>query len=181
MNIQDWFPLGLTGLISMQSKGLSRVFSSTTIEKQPSFGTQPSLWSNSHIHTWLLEKTVVFDYTELCLQSISLLFNTLSSFLSFPFKGQVSFNFLAVVTICSDFRGQENKICHCFHFFPFYLPWSDGAGCHELKLYFFFLILSFKPAVSLSTFTNAHKLSLIINFLIISPVVLIQYVIWKCY
>ena len=54
MNIQGWFPLGLTGLISLQSKGLSRVFSSTIIRKHQFFGTQP-LWSNSHICTWLLE------------------------------------------------------------------------------------------------------------------------------
>ena len=56
MNIQDWFPLGLTGLISLQSKGLSRVFSNTTVQKHQFFCAQPSLWSNSHIHTWLLEK-----------------------------------------------------------------------------------------------------------------------------
>ena len=56
MNIQDWFPLGLTGWISLQSKGLSRVFSNTTVQKHQFFGTQPSLWSNSYIHTWLLEK-----------------------------------------------------------------------------------------------------------------------------
>ena len=56
MNIQDWFPLGLTGLISLQSKGFSRVFSSTTVQKHKFFSTQLSLWSNSHIHTWLLEK-----------------------------------------------------------------------------------------------------------------------------
>ena len=56
MNIQDWFPVGLTGLISLQSKGLSRVFSSTTVQKQQFFSTQPSLQSNSHTHTWLLEK-----------------------------------------------------------------------------------------------------------------------------
>ena len=54
MNIQDWFPLGLTGWISLQSKGLSRVFSSTTVQKHQFFDSQPSLWSNSHIHTWLL-------------------------------------------------------------------------------------------------------------------------------
>ena len=47
----DWFPLGLTGLISLQSKGLSRVFSSTTVQKHHFFEAQPSLWSNSHIHT----------------------------------------------------------------------------------------------------------------------------------
>ena len=56
MNIQDWFPLGWTGWIFLQSKGLSRVFSNTTIWKYQFFGPQPSLWSNSHIHTWLLEK-----------------------------------------------------------------------------------------------------------------------------
>ena len=56
MNIQDWFPLGLTGLISLQSKGLSRVFSSTTVQEHQFFSTQLSLWSNSHIHTGLLEK-----------------------------------------------------------------------------------------------------------------------------
>ena len=88
----------------------------------------------------------------------------------------MSFNFMAAVTICSDFGAQENKIYYCFHFFPFYLPQCDGTGCHDLKI-FFFLILSFKPAVSLFTFTNAHIPSLIINFHIISPVVLIQYVI----
>ena len=55
MNIQDWFPLGLTGLISLQSKGLSRVFSDTAVEKHQFFIPQLSLWSNSHIHTWLLE------------------------------------------------------------------------------------------------------------------------------
>ena len=56
VNIQDWFPLGLTGLISLQSKGLSSVFSNTAIQKHQFFSTQPSLWSNSHIHTWLLVK-----------------------------------------------------------------------------------------------------------------------------
>ena len=56
MNIQYWLPLGLTGLISLQSEGLSRVFSNTTVQKHRSFSTQPSLWSNFHIHLWLLEK-----------------------------------------------------------------------------------------------------------------------------
>ena len=56
MNIHGWFPLWLSSLISLQSKELSRVFSSTTVWKHQFFGTQPSLWSSSHIHTWLLEK-----------------------------------------------------------------------------------------------------------------------------
>ena len=54
VNIQGWFPLGLTGFISLQSKGLSRVFSSTTIQKKQFFSAQPCSWSNSHILTWLL-------------------------------------------------------------------------------------------------------------------------------
>ena len=55
MNIRDWFTLGLTGLI-LQSKGLSRVFSNATVQKHQFFSVQLSLWSNFHIHTWLLEK-----------------------------------------------------------------------------------------------------------------------------
>ena len=56
MNIQDWFPLGWTGSISLQSKGLSRVFCNTTVQKHQFFSAHPSLWSNFHIHTWPLEK-----------------------------------------------------------------------------------------------------------------------------
>ena len=57
MNTEDWFPLGLTGVTSLHSKGLSRLISSITIQKYQFFGTKPSLWSNSHTYTWLLEKT----------------------------------------------------------------------------------------------------------------------------
>ena len=55
MNTQDWFPLGWTGQISLQSKGLSRVFSNTTVQRRQFFSTQLALWSNSHICIWLLE------------------------------------------------------------------------------------------------------------------------------
>ena len=47
----------------------------------------------------------------------------------------MSFNFLAAVTICSDSAAQENKICHCFHFFSIYLPWSDGTRCYDLSFF----------------------------------------------
>ena len=56
LNTQGWFPLGLTGFIYLLSKGFSSVFSNTTVQKHKFFGAQLSLWSNSHIHTWLLEK-----------------------------------------------------------------------------------------------------------------------------
>ena len=57
---------------------------------------------------------------------------------------------MAAVTICSDFGAQENKVCHYFNLFPIYLPWSDGSRCHDLRV---FIMLSFKPAFSLSSFT----------------------------
>ena len=56
MNIRDWFPLGFTGLIFLQSKGLSTIFSNTTVQKHQFFGAQPFLCSNCHIHTWVLAK-----------------------------------------------------------------------------------------------------------------------------
>ena len=56
MNIQDWFPLGWTGWVFLQFKGLARVFSKTIVQRHQFFGAQLSLWSNSHIYTWLLEK-----------------------------------------------------------------------------------------------------------------------------
>ena len=75
INIQGWFSLWLTGLLSLQSKGLSRVFSNNTVQKHQFFGTQPSLWSNSHISTWLLEKTALTIWT-FAGKVMSLLFNT---------------------------------------------------------------------------------------------------------
>ena len=65
MNIQSWFPLGLTGWISLQSKVHSRVFSNISVKKHQFFSAQPSLWSNSHIHTWLLEKAQLWLYRHL--------------------------------------------------------------------------------------------------------------------
>ena len=101
-SIQGWFPLKLTGLISLFSKGLSRVFSSTTDKKHQFFGSLPSLSSSSRIHTWLLEKTALTTQTFVS-KVMSLLFNTLHSF---PTKQQLSSHFMAAVTICSDFRAQ---------------------------------------------------------------------------
>ena len=78
MNIQDWFPLGFTGLISVLSTGLSRVFSNTTITNHQFLHAQSSLWSNSHIHTWLLEKTIALTRWTFVSKVMSLIFNILS-------------------------------------------------------------------------------------------------------
>ena len=105
MNIQDWFPLGLTGLISMQPKGLSRVFSNTTVQKHQFFGAWLSLRSNSHILTWPLEKLELWldgpllAEECLCFLICSLVCHTFSS------KEQPSFNFMTAVTL-SQFQEQ---------------------------------------------------------------------------
>ena len=70
VNIQGWYPLGLTGLISLLSKGLSRVFSSTTVRKHQFFGAQPSLWSNSHPYM-TTGKTIALTRWTFCQQSDS--------------------------------------------------------------------------------------------------------------
>ena len=80
VNIQDWFPLGWTGWVSLLSKGLSRIFSNTTVQKDQFFGVQPSLWSNSHIHTWLLEKAIALTRQTFVGKVMPLLFNMLSKF-----------------------------------------------------------------------------------------------------
>ena len=113
---------------------------------------------------------------------MSLLFSTLSRLHSFPSKKQVSFNFMAAVTILSDFGAQENKIYHRLHFFPFYAPGGYGTEYHDLN----FLMLSFKPAFSFSSFTltksffSSSSLSAIrvvspayLRLLIFSPAILI--------
>ena len=64
------------------------------------------------------------------------------------------FHFMAAVTIYSDFRAQENKVSHCFHCFPFYLPWSDATNAMILV----FWMLSFNPKFSLSSFTFIKRL-----------------------
>ena len=80
------------------------------------------------------EKTIALTRWTSVGKVMSLLFNMLSLGWSYLFaKEQASFNFMAAVTICSDFGAQENKLCHCFHCFPIYLPWSDGTGCRELS------------------------------------------------
>ena len=80
MNIQDWFPLALTGFISLLYKGLSRVFSNTTVQKHQFFNAQPCSWSKSHINSWLLGKSIVLNIWIFMGTSMSLLFNRLSRF-----------------------------------------------------------------------------------------------------
>ena len=113
----DWF-----GLL-----GLSIIFSSTTIWKHLFLGTQTSLWSDSHICTWLLEKTIVqrLDGPLLVKWCLCFLIHCLG-LSQFFFQGTASFNFMAAVTIRSDFGAQENKSATIF-IFPhlFFMKWWD--------------------------------------------------------
>ena len=74
-------------------------------------------------------KTIAFTRQTFVGKVISLLFNMLSMLVIAFLQGASVFNFMAAVTICSDFGAQENTICHCS---PIYFPWSDGTGCHDL-------------------------------------------------
>ena len=128
MNIQGWFYLGWTGWISLQSKGLSRVFSSTVVWNHQFFGAQPSSSGPSLTFVCAARKTIALTIQTFVGKVMSLLFNTLSRVVnSFSFKERVFFNFMAAVNVCSDLGAQGNKICHCFRFFPhlFAMKWWD--------------------------------------------------------
>ena len=79
-------------------------------------------------------KTIALTICTFVGKVMSLLFNILSMLvIVFLPKNKQSFNFMVAVSICSDFGTQESKVRHCFHCFPTYLPWSNGAGCHDLS------------------------------------------------
>ena len=146
MNIQGWFPLVLTGLISLQSKGLS-VFSSTTIQKHQFFGDQPSLRSNAHICTWLLENHK-FDYTDFCRQSdVCFLIRCLGMAWLF-FQGASVFYFHWLQS-SSRVILEPKKIK--FATLSIYSPsiCLEVIGPNAMILVFW--MLSFKPAFSLSS------------------------------
>ena len=128
MDIQGWSPLGLTGLIFLQSKGLSSLLQHYSLKHQ-FFSAQPFLWSNCH-NSHMTTGKIIACFNRTCVSKVISLLYTLPRFLvTFPYKEQASFNFMAAVTICSDFGAQENKIFHSFHVFPFYM--------HEVnQLYF---------------------------------------------
>ena len=122
VNIQDWFPIRLTGLILL-SKGLSGVSSSTTVQRYQFSGVLPSLWSTSHNHGehWV---TIALTIRILVGRVMSLLFNTLFRFvITFLLRSNHLLISWLLVTVHSDSRAQEEEICHYFHFSPFYFQY----------------------------------------------------------
>ena len=165
MNSQCWFPLGLTDAISLQSRGLSTIFSSPAVQKHQFFGAQPSSRSNTHIPYMTTGKTIDLTIQIFVSKVMFMVFNTLSRLVIFLSNEQESFNFKASVTINSDFRAQEYKIYHYCNCFPFYLPWSDGTGYHDLSFLnaefqasFFTLLFTFIKRLFSSFLLSAIKL-----------------------
>ena len=136
MSIQGWFPLRLTGLISLLLKLLSGEFSSTVVQRYQLFGIcllyDPAVttiydqWKTITLTIWIFVGRVI----------MSLLFNTLSRFVIVFQPRNSRHDFMAAVTICSDFRAQEEEICHYFHLFSLYLSWSNGVRYHDLSFCF---------------------------------------------
>ena len=124
MNIQDWFPLGWTGWLSLQSKGLSRVFSNTTSQNISSSALSFFIAQLSHPYM-TTGKTIAFTRWAFVSKVMSLLFSMLPRLVIAFLPRSKHFNFMAAVTICNEFGAQENKVCHCFLCFPIYLPWHQ--------------------------------------------------------
>ena len=135
VTIQGWYPLRLTGLISLLSKGLSGFFSSTTVQRHQFFDVLPCYGPALTIVHDLWEHRSL-EYMALCQQSnVSAFQHIVYICHCFPAKKRSSSDFMAAVNICSDFGAQEKEICHNFHLFPFCLPWSNGTGCHDLSFF----------------------------------------------
>ena len=132
MNIQDWFPLRLTGFISLQSKGLSKVFSNTTFKSINSLALSllygPTL--TSYVNTG---KTIALTRWIFVGKVMSLLFNMLSR-LVIAFLPRSKHLLISWLQSPSAVILEPLKIVsHCFHCFPIYLPWNDGTRCHDLR------------------------------------------------
>ena len=150
MNIQGWFPLGLTGFTSVLSKELSRVFSNTTVPKHPFFGAQPSLWSNSHGCTWLLEKPLLWLYGPLS-EKWYLCFLIMLSRCVIAFLPRSKCPLISWLQSPSSVILEPKKIKSVT--VSIFTP----SICHEVMkpdaMILVFWMLSFKPGFSISSFT----------------------------
>ena len=128
VNIQGWVPLGLSGLISLLSKGLSRTFSSTKVQKhQFSWYSAFFMVQLSHLYMTTRETIALTIWTFIS-KVISLLFN-MPLRLVIVFLPKSKSPLISCLHSLSTVTLEPKKIkCHCLHFFPFYLPWSDGMG-----------------------------------------------------
>ena len=133
MNIQDWSTLGWTSWISLQSKGLSGVFSNTTVQKHQFFGAHLSLIVQLSHPYMTTGKTIALTRQTFVGKVVFLLFNILSRLvIAFLPRSKHLLILWRQSPSAMILEPPQNKVCHCFHCFPMYLPWSDGTGCHDL-------------------------------------------------
>ena len=156
VNIEGWFPLGLTDLISLQSKGLFKSLQENNLKAS---NLQCSAFfmvqlSNPYM---IPRKIIALTIWTIVGKVMSLLCNTLSRFVIAFLPRSKYLNFVAAVTICCDFESWEKKICHCFHFCSIYLPWSDGTSFAYMSHYFF--NISWYLNLSSTTSQSSHIIS----------------------
>ena len=132
VTIQGWFPLGWTGWISLQSKGLSRVSSNSS---KASVLWPPVFFIVQHSHPYMTTgKTIALARRIFVGKVMSLLFNMLSR-LVITFLPRSKHLLISLLQSPSSvmFGEPQNKVWHYFHYFPIYFPWSDGTRCHDLS------------------------------------------------
>ena len=160
MNIQDWFPLGLTGWISLLSKGLSKVFSNTTVQKHQFLSTQLSLSSNPHNHIWLLKKTLTLTRWTFVGKVMSLPFNVLSR-LVITFLPRSKHLLVSWLQSPSAVILEPKKITYVT------VSIVSPSICREVMgqnaMILVFWMLSFKLAFSLSSFTFKRPFSSLVS------------------
>jgi len=132
MNIQGWFPLGLTGLISLLSKVLSRVFQHHSSKASILWCSVFFMVHLSHLYLTTGKIIALTRWTFEC-KDMPLPFNTLCRFVIAFLPRSKRLNLVAAVTVCSDFGVQENETCPCSHFSPIYLPLSDETELYDLS------------------------------------------------
>ena len=144
VNTKDWSPLGWTGWISLQSKGLSRNFSNTTVQKHQFFGAQLSLQSNSHVHTWLLGNTIALTRQTIVGKAMSLLFNMLFRLVItfLPRSKRLSISWLTSPStlILEPPETKSANVSTVSHLFAMKwwnkMPWSSFSECWALRQLF---------------------------------------------
>ena len=126
--------MGLTGLISLLAKGLSRVFSSITVQKHQFFNVLPSFLVQLSYLYLTTRKIITLTIWTFVSKVMSLFFNTLCRFVIVFLPRSNHLISSLQLTIHSDFRAQEEEICHCFHLFPFPLPREEPGRLQSMGL-----------------------------------------------
>ena len=133
MNTQDWFPLGFTGWLSLQSKGFSSLLQHHSSKASILWHSAFFLVQLSHPYM-TTGKPIAFTRWTFVGKVMALLFNMLSRLaITFLPRSKCLLISRLQLTTCSDFGAPQNKVCYYFHCFPIYLPWSDGTRGHDLR------------------------------------------------